>query len=97
MNTDIILFNLREAQGELRSMITAFEQSPDTSFDDFHVTIAHLYHHLNPAWNARNATRERWEAQIEKDYKLWESFPRDLPLMGSDTFFDLPEYRKPST
>jgi hypothetical protein len=93
MNAQVILSNLREAEEQLRSLISQAEQRPEFSFESFHIGMAHLYHHLNTAWNARNATRDQWVNQAEEDFKRWEQFPNDLPLIGSDTFYDLPEYR----
>jgi hypothetical protein len=95
MNSSMILLNLREAEEELRKLITEFERSPDVPFESFHVSMAHLYHHLNTAWNGRYATREQWVHQSNEDFARWERFPHDLPLIGSDGFYDLPEYEHP--
>jgi len=89
----LILFNLKEAEGELRSLIAGLEKPQEIRFEDFHVSMAHLYHHLNTSWNARYATREQWRDQSDEDFQRWERFPEDLPLIGSDAYFDLPEYR----
>jgi hypothetical protein len=93
MNTEVILSNIKEAEEELRALIARLEKSPNYPFEDFHVSMAHLYHHLNTAWNARNATRQRYQACSDEDYHRWECFPNDLPLIGDDAFYDLPEYR----
>jgi hypothetical protein len=94
MNTQFILSNLKEAQEELAQAIANFEAGKEVSFGDFHVSMAHAYHHLNTAWNGRYATLEEWQQCTEENYAKWESFPKDLPLIGSDNFYDLPEYKK---
>lgn len=92
MNANVILFNLKEAEEELRRLIAAFEASPDYSFENYHVGMAHLYHHLNTAWNSRNVTREQWRDPSDGAFQRWEQMPTDLPLIGSDAYYDLPEY-----
>lgn len=92
MNAAFILSNLKEAVEELQGLIAEFETSPDLSFHEYHVAMAHAYHHLNTAWNARYITREEWAKPSEEDFKRWEQQPTDLPLIGSDGYFDLPEY-----
>jgi hypothetical protein len=92
MNHRIIHFNLEEAQEQLRATIAKLKD-PSYSFRDFHVEMAHLYHHLNTAWNARNATNEQWRKLSDEDYVRWEQFPDDLPMIGDDKFYDGPEYQ----
>ena len=91
MNARFIASNLKEAEEELRGLITRLESGEQVSFEDYHVAMAHIYHHLNSAWNGRNATDEQWRECTEGNYKKWESFPRDLPLIGADDFYDLPD------
>jgi len=92
MNQNTILRNLKEARQELEFLITDMEKSPEYSFENFHLSMAHLYHHLNCAWNARNVTASKWRNQTNADYEQWQRFPSDLPLIGDDDFYDLPEY-----
>jgi len=58
MNARFIASNLKEAEDELRGLITRLESGKQLSFEDYHVAMAHIYHHLNSAWNGRNATDE---------------------------------------
>jgi hypothetical protein len=51
-----------------------------------------MYHHLNSAWNGRNATDEQWRECTDEDYQKWQKFPQDLPMIGDDDYYDLPEY-----
>jgi hypothetical protein len=92
MNARFISSNLKEAEEELRRLITDTESGEELSFKDFHVAMAHIYHHLNSAWNGRNATDTEWRECTEANFQKWQSFPRDLPFIGDDDFYDLPEY-----
>ena len=59
MNTDFLLFNLREAQEEIEKTIRDLETDSDYGEPEFFVAIMHLYHHVNTAWNARDSTPEQ--------------------------------------
>jgi hypothetical protein len=62
MNRDWVLFNLREAEEEIRRTISEIETVPDYGLGEFVVAMSHAYHHLNTAWNARDAD----SAAVEK-------------------------------
>lgn len=93
MNTPFILSNLKEAGEELQSLIAKMELNGEFSFEEYHVGMAHLYHHLNSAWNGRNITRQEWQESSMENFQKWQKFPVDLPLIGDDTYYDLPEYK----
>jgi hypothetical protein len=95
MNQRFILSNLKEAGEELQKLIQEMESRPDFSFEDFHCAMAHMYHHLNSAWNGRYVTNNEWRECTDENFEKWQKFPQDLPLMGDDTYYDLPEYNKP--
>ena len=97
MNSQFILSNLKEAEEELLRLITKFESNGNLSFEDYHVMMAHLYHHLNFAWNGRNITDEEWRECSDENFKKWQKFPIDLPLIGDDAYYDLPEYNDGGT
>jgi hypothetical protein len=92
MNTRFIASNLKEAEGELRDLITRIDSGEPLSFEDYHVAMAHIYHHLNSAWNGRDATDEQWRECTDEDYQKWQKFPHDLSMIGDDDYYDLPEY-----
>jgi hypothetical protein len=92
MNRPFIASNLKEAEEELRRLITRLDAGQDLSFEDYHVAMAHMYHHRNTAWNARYATDEQWRGCTDEDYEKWQRFPKDLPMIGDDDYYDLPEY-----
>lgn len=92
MNARFIASQLSEAEEELRSLVAKVDSGEELSFEAFHVAIAHIYHHLNSAWNGRNANDQQWRECTDLDFATWQQFPRDLPLIGDDGFYDLPEY-----
>ena len=77
MNKDYILFHLGETREALDQLITALRSDPDYEFGNFSVDMSHLYHHLNTAWNARDASKAQAEACSESDFMRWRQFPVD--------------------
>lgn len=73
MSTDYTLWNLRHAAEELASIIASVESEGDEGIDA--VAFGHLYHHLNTAWNAREATQDQADKCSESDFYLWRDFP----------------------
>lgn len=45
----------------------------------FEVTMEHVYHHVNYAWNCRHAAAERAIRCSDRDFNRWEKFPKDWP------------------
>ena len=43
------------------------------------VQMQHIYHHVNWAWNCRNADEARAIRCEWRDYRRWEKFPKDWP------------------
>lgn len=73
MSLQYTLWHLREAAEELTRLIQEVE-----SGEVDRVGFAHLFHHLNSAWNARGAPQEACEACSEADFNRWRRFPDDL-------------------
>jgi hypothetical protein len=80
MNRDWILFHLQEAHEELTRTIHEMEQDPEYDFGEYVVAMTHLYHHLNTAWNSRDASPERVKACSEEDFEKWRQFPSDVDM-----------------
>ena len=95
MNADFLVSNLKEAEEELCRLIAHINSAKNPSFEDFHVAMAHIYHHLNSAWNGRNITDHEWRECTDENWHKWRKFPRDLPLIGDDDYYDSPEYNAP--
>jgi len=94
LNYELLEFHIREAAEELDSLLSriqfmlgrpnkAGELQVDVWRDlnevGLEVSLAHAYHHMNTAWNARNkATNE-----ADKNFDRNEKFPRPTGLVDS--------------
>lgn len=76
----IVRANLEESLEQLEDVLAILRAGKPLPEEHFAVMIAHAYHHLNVAWNARNAPMARYRKMTSRDYNLWASFPRDLEL-----------------
>lgn len=72
-----VIFHLKEAKEELERLL---EEVENNGIDSFEVSMQHLYHHLNFAWNTRMLSDEQLAAETEEEYKQRENFPKDLDL-----------------
>jgi hypothetical protein len=81
MNRDWVLFHLRQAHEELARTIAELEQDPEYEYGDYWPAMQHLYHHLNTAWNAREATPQEVDRAGDPEFNRWSAFPTDLPMM----------------
>ena len=80
MNRDWVLFHLTEAQEELTRTIQEIRDTPDYGIGEFLPAMQHLYHHLNTAWNARDASEAEASKVTDQNFKRWSSFPADLVM-----------------
>lgn len=80
MNKEWVLFHLREAHEELTRTIQEMEQDSGYDFGEYFVAMMHLHHHLNTAWNSRDATPERVKACTEEEFETWRQFPADIDM-----------------
>ena len=89
MNQSAVIFHLKEAKEELDRTIAQVEN--DTSYDSakLQVAMSHLYHHLNTAWNGRDASVERHNQSVQSDFDAWRKFPPNADLL-----LDCPRYRQ---
>jgi hypothetical protein len=83
MNKGYILYHLKEAHEELTRTIREIEQDPDYDFGEYLVMMTHLYHHINTAWNAKDARPEQTDTCSEEDFERWRQFPSDIDLSAS--------------
>ena len=81
MNRDAILFHLREAKEELDRTIIEIEKSKSYDVGEFVPAMSHLYHHLNTAWNGRDASAERHAKCAQNDFYTWRKFPTNEDLL----------------
>jgi hypothetical protein len=73
----------REAHEGLSKTIQEIRDDPDYGYGEFLVAMQHLYHHLNTAWNSRDASPHQVRSENDEDFGRWNQFPTDLPMMGS--------------
>lgn len=78
MNRDWVLHHLREAREELGRTIDEIVATPDYDVGELLVSMSHLYHHLNTAWNARDAAESAVREVSAEDFKRWSRFPADI-------------------
>jgi len=79
MNKRHTEFHLKEALEQLQETISSIENA---EFDetDLQLDMEHLYHHLNTAWNARNASEKETDECSESNFEKWRQFPTDIDL-----------------
>jgi hypothetical protein len=69
-----ILDNIADAREELEAIEKALA-NPDYGEFDFRGDLSHAYHHLNFAWNARNASDEELTNLSDSNDAKWSKFP----------------------
>ncbi|MCD9185866.1 MAG: hypothetical protein LUM44_05505 [Pyrinomonadaceae bacterium] len=70
---------MSDAKEDLEEIIEMFD--PQKEFyeeEEFKVRMAHLYRHLNSAWNRRNITAEQLENADGMKTNIWGEFPKDI-------------------
>jgi hypothetical protein len=73
-----ITWNLEDAQEELSRVLEGI--SPDAEIDEaeFRSRMAHLYSHLNTAWNVRDASAKDIDSANGEQIRAWSRYPADL-------------------
>ena len=79
-NKEVILFNLAEMQEELLCLITELGNDDPIDTSEFDGAFAHIYHHLNTAWNARFISDADWRKQSEVVFFKNRQFPKDIDM-----------------
>lgn len=80
MNREWVLHHLGEAREAISSTIADLQTSRG-DYREFWLAMQLVYHHLNTAWNAREATPDEVEDATDDDFNRWGEFPSDLPMM----------------
>ena len=81
MNRDFVLFHLGEAEKAIRDTIAEIKAHPDYDYGEYRVDMEHVYHHVNSAWNARDASEAAAKECSEADFSRWRQFPTDIELI----------------
>ena len=94
MNERFIQSNVKEAHEELSGLLQLLASGIPLDFETYHAALAHAYHHLNLAWNGRNMSDKDWKEYTDKMAVVLKALPTDLPFIGDDGFWGLPEYKQ---
>jgi hypothetical protein len=78
MNKHHTEFHLKEAFEQLQETLSSFSIKTDDV--ELELEMEHLYHHLNTAWNARNATEQETTECNKNNFNKWRQFPKDIDL-----------------
>ena len=70
------MYELEDAQDGLKSMFKDIAEDPEFDETDFRIHVAHIYAHLNRAWNARNSSSAQQDN--ETLWHEWGRFPIDI-------------------
>ena len=71
-------YDLQDASEELAEILKLIEPHKEIDESEFNVRFAHLYSHLNAAWNVRNLSSKDLEFADGKQLDLCKEFPTDL-------------------
>jgi hypothetical protein len=74
----LINYNLEDAQEELTKILELIRPDSEIDEDEFNSRMAHLYKHLNIAWNMRNASNEEVDSASGEQLDSWGRFPTDI-------------------
>src|SRR5713101_1310708 len=74
LNKRWILDHLKEGLEELTRTIAKLESNKDYSEVEFQIAMAHLYNHLNTAWNSRCEDPAEISAISEDSFFKWRAF-----------------------
>ena len=80
MNKRWILTHLREAHEELTRTIEKIEADPEADEIVFEIAIAHMFNHLNTAWNSRAVTDDKIAKMTKDDFYAWRAYPKDISM-----------------
>ena len=70
------MYELEDAQEHLANLCKELNANSEYDAIDFQIDLAHIYAHLNRAWNGRNATEK--QSDDESLWHEWSQFPTDI-------------------
>jgi hypothetical protein len=73
-----IAWNLEDALEELSRINEMFRPEVEIDEAEFKVRMAHLFSHINTAWNVRTASAEEIDSASGEKLRTWSRFPADL-------------------
>lgn len=66
---------LDDAQEHLANLRREMDENPEFSEIEYRTWMAHIFSHLNRAWNKRNQPDETYS---DDDWERWSQFPTDI-------------------
>jgi len=81
VNRDQVLSHLSEARDAIAQTVEDIRVTPDYDDSEYWVDMQHIYHHINTAWNSRNATVAEVDPVTDGRFNRWSQFPSDLPMI----------------
>lgn len=75
----MVLYNLEEAHEEIGLILRDYKRDSSYSEERFYRAMQHVMHHVNIAWNARDASATASEDPTDDQMRMWSEYPRDLP------------------
>ena len=85
MNKNIVIFHLREAAEELNQTIAEMEKDSDYDSVNLSISMGHLYHHLNTAWNGQHQTDEEFQECSDESFRKFRRFPSEAEFPYLDS------------
>jgi hypothetical protein len=70
----LLCYDLDDAREHIEKLVTAMSEDPAFGEIEYRIGMAHVFAHLNRAWNARNVTGDLSKSQLN----TLSGFPSDL-------------------
>jgi hypothetical protein len=77
---DNIAYNLEDALDELQKLDKRMLSGDMPDEVEFQISMEHIYHHLNFAWNTRFFSIENHANMTKEQFIQWGKCPEDLKL-----------------
>ena len=81
MNKQHIRFHLQEASDAILALLSELDSDPEYEYGNYVVDVSHLYHHINTAWNGRDATEDEVVECSAENFQKWRTLPGSGELM----------------
>jgi hypothetical protein len=78
VNRALMAYELADAQEQLNEIVERFTPDAEINESDLRVWFAHLYGHLNSAWNTRHCSQQDQDLADGKQLDKWKQFPTDI-------------------
>ncbi|MEM9760008.1 MAG: hypothetical protein AAF933_12280 [Pseudomonadota bacterium] len=70
----MLMMELDDAHEHLGNLITAMSEQGSIDIEAYSIDVAHIYAHLNRAWNTKDIPRE----VTDEEWEQGRAFPNDL-------------------